>query len=282
MHWDRTLSIIVFPHTTLTKDPTLHDLSLRTPRNKRDDVAYMSHGGIWLPVIVYPEEGQGDVLRFKFLRTSASEDLIGKLFNMKWDAIQQMFCPEYLKAPVQPGFGGPKRTTPSDEPVSRKIILPADVKDFRYQKDRLYFDHAPDLPPTAHVGVAPPLKLKRSGSEFFVGMCMQIMQRVPKIGGTRMGYCNLSPGQVLAVSLGTFGDLNLSTYFEAFQYRRGHREWAMMLFPGKDDTAVDKFRCTSNSSICEPRAAHLLHNCETFVLLCLISSSGSPTSTAVN
>jgi hypothetical protein len=241
MHWDRTLSIIVFPHTTLKKDPTLHDRSLRTPRNKHDDVAYMSHGAIWLPLIVYPVDGQGDVLRFKFLRTTATEDLIGKLFNMKWDAIQQMFCPEYLKAPVQ-GLGARKRTTASDEPIARKIILPAGVQDFRYKKDRHYFDHAPDLPPTAHVGVSPPLKVRRSASEFFVGLLMQVMQRMPKIGSTPLGYCNLLPGQVLAVSVGTFQDLNLSTYYSSFQYIRGDREWAAtktMLFPGVNNTPVD-------------------------------------------
>ncbi|KIK55949.1 hypothetical protein GYMLUDRAFT_828414, partial [Collybiopsis luxurians FD-317 M1] len=239
MHWDRALAALVFPVTTMRRDSSLRDYTLRTPRNKDDEVAYMERGGLWLPRITFPRPDTGDVLRFEFCPKTADRNIISKVLNVPWVEIEKRFSPSYMSDPFQSGHIRRKLTKPSGSPKRRRVELPGRLQDFQYEKPRTYFDHAPDLPRDAHVGSTPPDQTFRSASAFSNGLLVQIMERLGTVGATHIPYCRLSLDQIQRISFDTFKDMNLSTYLVSFQYTRDAKTWAQIkeiLFPSREQT----------------------------------------------
>ncbi|KAE9385093.1 hypothetical protein BT96DRAFT_950091 [Gymnopus androsaceus JB14] len=242
MQWDRTLTQVVFPSTTLDNNPQARDIGMHSPDGDSDKFPIMERGAIWLRPITYPRSGEGDVLRFTFLKDSVSEKTISRVLNMKWHAIQDLFKPSYTRNPFQSGHLRHKLVGPSDKPMDRPIALPAGHRDVTFQTEVEYYDNAPDLPAAAMVGL-PAETQEQTGSLFFVGLLSQVFQRTGTMGKTRFEYSMLNQSQMTRVNLATFDDMNISSYLKSFQYPKvtTAQTWAenkVILFPGVSDQTV--------------------------------------------
>ncbi|KAJ3780488.1 hypothetical protein GGU10DRAFT_380579 [Lentinula aff. detonsa] len=237
MSWDRTLARTIFETGTL-QERVARDIMFWSPRSQKDSVPIMAYGALWLPPIVFPRPGVGDVLRFHHRNFTASRTMLCRVIGMKWDEIQTLFIHRFKEDRFKGGVIRPKKTTASSSPLKRQIELPTGYKDFSYKKPRAYFDHGPDLPAAALVGATPSDDTDRAASEMFLGLLTQIMERLGTMGRTHIPYCKLSDDQIRTISLDTFRDPNLSTYLLSYQYTQRPEDWASLksvLFPDDDD-----------------------------------------------
>ncbi|KAJ3791717.1 hypothetical protein GGU11DRAFT_751208, partial [Lentinula aff. detonsa] len=239
MSWDRTLASTIFETGTL-EEKVARDIMFWSPRRATSKVPIMPYGALWLPPIVFPRAGHGDVLRFHHRALEASRSMLCRVLSMKWDEIEDLFLHRFQLDRYQTGLIRAKKTTASSSPLKRQIELPEGHRDFSYKKPRAYYDHGPDLPAEALVGSTPSDVTDRAASEMFLGLLTQIMERLGTMGRTHIPYCKLSQAEIRTVSLDTFRDPNLSTYLVSYQYTRRPEDWASlkdMLFPGPDGVA---------------------------------------------
>ncbi|KAJ3979053.1 hypothetical protein F5890DRAFT_1478843 [Lentinula detonsa] len=148
MSWDRTLARTIFETGTL-QERVVRDIMFWSPRNATDTVPIMAYGALWLPPIVFPRPGQGDVLRFQHRKFGASRQMLCRVLCMKWEEIEKLFMHRFQEDRYKTGVIRPKKTTASSSPLKRQIELPDGYQDFSYKKPREYFDHGPDLPAAA-------------------------------------------------------------------------------------------------------------------------------------
>ncbi|KAF9064834.1 hypothetical protein BDP27DRAFT_1425422 [Rhodocollybia butyracea] len=237
--WDKPLAKAVFPTATLAESSSNYNLMLWAPQKNRESVPILSRGALWLPPIVFPKPREGDVLRFEYNGYRLSEEHIGKLLGTDWARIQQSFLPYFMVDRYASGDLCRRRCAPSSEVVKRRIELPDHVKDFSLRRPRLlYHDTAPDLPRESHVGSYQGGVNWRNASEFCLGILSQIMERVGT-SGAGIPYCNLTKMECKVVSLDTFRDMNLKTYFTSYQYTTTKSDWVSLrtiLFPGHQDS----------------------------------------------
>ncbi|KAF9070183.1 hypothetical protein BDP27DRAFT_1512892 [Rhodocollybia butyracea] len=239
MIWDRQLAETIFSTAKLADDPTQRDLMLWSPRNNQESVPVLYNGALWLPSIVYPASNQAGVLRFECKGSSVEKSLLERLFRMDWASIEKKFSLNLLVNFFASGHLHHRKCAASSEPIKRKINLPATVTDLSVKRPRLlYHDNAPDIPREASIRVVPSNINRRNASEYFLGLLCQILERV---GCTKAGqaYWKLTAMERRVVSLDTFRDMNLGTYFTSYQYTKTPSDWASLktiLFPGPHDT----------------------------------------------
>ncbi|KAL0064504.1 hypothetical protein AAF712_008562 [Marasmius tenuissimus] len=242
LHFDRKLAAAIFPTCSLeVNEWTVLELGFHNPRSRSTLVPFMEYGGIFLPSIVYPSELEGDVLRFQFLSRGLDRESAANALGMKLADIDALFVPEYLVDAFAGGHLKRKRTKPSDPLIRRPIPLPPHVRDFSYEAPRSYFDHGHDLPASARIGSPPPENSRSTASEHLLELLIQIIQRVGSLGQSRVPYCNISDDNIRKMSLDTFRDMNLSTYFMSYQYTRDEESWigiVELLFPAQDQNPV--------------------------------------------
>ncbi|KAJ7683739.1 hypothetical protein B0H14DRAFT_3534941 [Mycena olivaceomarginata] len=107
----------------------------------------MCRGAMWLPRIHYPDSCS-NVLRFYAPEVIFTPEDVAKIFNVEWSSIDRMFG---VPTSAMPGL------------LTRNVrgaveIPPGDIRlggDFVLPRSDAVFDHGPDLPPEARLGVQP-------------------------------------------------------------------------------------------------------------------------------
>ncbi|KAJ3965337.1 hypothetical protein EV361DRAFT_1020375 [Lentinula raphanica] len=241
MSWQKQLGKVVFPIKSVEEDPNVWAICLRTPSRLNQQVPIMRLGAMWFPEIIFPQDRVTGALRFTYEDKRLTDAQLGDALGMKLADIMTLFTQRYLAYPNGKGMAR-KRTKRSDPPIKNRVIsLPMRVTDGQYNLPPTYFDHAPDLPPSAMVGEAPAVDPTRRFSQFFIGYLCQVMQRVGTIANTHIRYCKLSDDEIRYMNPDTFRDMNISTYLVSYQFTKLPKAWSgnfEILFPGRGSNVI--------------------------------------------
>lgn len=86
MGWDRQIGALILPVGTVAASWDHKDRMIWAPRGPHKKVPLMFRGALWLPLIMFPVDGLGDVLRFRHQDDRyIDQALMAKVYNMSWN-----------------------------------------------------------------------------------------------------------------------------------------------------------------------------------------------------
>ncbi len=237
--WDRQLTEVVFPTKTMSDcDVTdiRRNLAWVNWRSPNVPIPLMTRGALWFGKISYPSKAKRtNNLRFEWGIMTATPELLCKLYSKKkWAELEAMFNPSKALNKFSSGELTRRNTKKSANIPVRPALIPDGLTDSLMPSPTPFYDHAPDLPADAVEGEIPTGDVETIGQRV-LNTASQVYQRI----GTRINhqsYQRLSASEKLNLSFETFRHMNLSSYFDDYQYRRNDADWRRitdLLFPAQ-------------------------------------------------